>query len=83
MVRKIDTNPLESYGNRVELYEFDGELNGYEYGANGEVESEADIEDLSEFPEVDVEPGDETYTGIEVQVLFTDEHYDRVGEALF
>ncbi len=83
MARKIDKNPLETYGNRVDLYEFDGELNGYDYGASGEVESEADIEDLSSFPEIDVEAGDETYKGIEVQVLFTDDHYDRVGEALF
>lgn len=83
MARKIDTNPLESYSNRVDLYEFKGELNGYDYGATGEIESEADIEDLSSFPEVDVVTEDETYRGIEVQVLFTDEHYDRVGEALF
>lgn len=83
MVRKIDTQPLETYNNRVELYELDGELNGYDYTASGEVESHDDIEELSDLTEVDVQEEEETYIGIEVQVLFTEEHYDRVGETLF
>lgn len=83
MARQIDTNPLDNYSNRVDLYELDGELNGYDYGASGEVRSTAAVEHLSDFPDIDIETEGETYRGIEVQVLFTDEHYDRVGENLF
>jgi hypothetical protein len=83
MVRKIDKRSLETYNNRVDLYELDGELNGYDYTASGEVESQEDIEELAELSEIDIQEEEETYIGIEVQVLFTDEHYDRVGETLF
>lgn len=83
MVRKIETNNLDTYNNRVDLYELDGELNGYDYGASGEVRSPDAAEELSDFPDIDVETEGETYRGIEVQVLFTEEHYDRVGESLF
>ncbi|MFQ3308142.1 MAG: hypothetical protein ACI977_000364 [Candidatus Nanohaloarchaea archaeon] len=83
MAHRIDTDPLENYSNRVDLYELDGELNGFDYGASGEVESLDDIEDLENLGEVQVDRGSETYRGVEVQVVFTDDHYDRVGEKLF
>lgn len=82
MARQIDTNPLDNYSNRVDLYELDGELNGYDYGAKGELDSDEAAARLSRLTEVHLERGEDTYTGIEVQVLFSEKYYDKMSREL-
>jgi len=83
MASRIETNHLENYSNRVELYELDGELNGFDYGASGEVESLEDVERLESLEGLRIEAGDKTYRGVDVQVVYEEDHFRTVGEELF
>lgn len=79
----VDTEPLDNYRNKVSLYELDGEIPGYDYAAFGEVNSSESASRLARLADVHLEEGDETYTGIEVQVFFQEKHYDKMGRELF
>lgn len=82
MGHMIDTNDRENYSNLASLYELDGEIPGYDYGAQGEVRSHETADRLARLSEVHLEKGDETHTGVEVQVLFQERHYDKMGREL-
>lgn len=83
MVRKVDTYPLDNYSNRVDLYELNGEISGFDYGASGQLDSIETISRLARLCDVHLEQGDDTYKGVEVQVLFEDKYFEKIGRELF
>lgn len=83
MVREVDLEPLDNYSNHVDLYELNGAVAGFDYGASGQLESLEDISRLSRLSNVHLETGNETYKGIEVQVLFEEKYFEKMGRELF
>jgi hypothetical protein len=83
MAREVDLEPIDNYSVHVDLYELTGEISGYDYGASGRVESVEDISSLARLSNVHLEQEDETYKGIEVQVLFEEKYFEKIGRELF
>lgn len=83
MAREVNLEPVDNYSNHVDLYELNGEVSGYDYGASGTVESVEDISSLARLSNVHLEQEDENYRGIEVQVLFEEKYFEKMGRELF